>query len=115
RCPVDLVRGRALVVRSTRGRCWDRTATVGPSLSTHRRHLPRTTVPDPAAVRERHADGPFVRACRGLPHDTVPVWFMRQAGRALAEYRAIRARHSFEEVVHTPELAAEVTLQPVRR
>lgn len=40
---------------------------------------------------------------------------MRQAGRALAEYRAIRARHSFEEVVRTPELAAEVTLQPVRR
>jgi uroporphyrinogen decarboxylase len=70
---------------------------------------------DPAAVRARHADGPFVRACRGLPHDTVPVWFMRQAGRALAEYRAIRAEHSFEQVVHTPELAAEVTLQPVRR
>lgn len=70
---------------------------------------------DPDSVRARHADGPFVRACRGQPHDRVPVWFMRQAGRALAEYRAIRDRHSFEEVVHTPELAAEVTLQPVRR
>jgi uroporphyrinogen decarboxylase len=70
---------------------------------------------DPVAVRASHADGPFLRACRGLPHETVPVWFMRQAGRALAEYRAIRADHSFEEVVHTPELAAEVTLQPVRR
>jgi uroporphyrinogen decarboxylase len=45
----------------------------------------------------------------------MPVWFMRQAGRALAEYRAIRARHAFDDVVHTPELAAEVTLQPVRR
>ena len=45
----------------------------------------------------------------------MPVWFMRQAGRALSEYRAIRERHSFHEVVETPELAAEVTLQPVRR
>jgi uroporphyrinogen decarboxylase len=71
-------------------------------------------VPDPAP-RARHDGSPFLAACRGAPHDTVPVWFMRQAGRALAEYRAIRARHSFEEVVHTPELAAEVTLQPVRR
>ncbi len=70
---------------------------------------------DPSAIRARHADGPFVRACRGEAHDRVPVWFMRQAGRALAEYRAIRERHRFEEVIHTPELAAEVTLQPVRR
>ena len=72
-------------------------------------------MPDPAALRARHDGSPFLAACRGAPHDTVPVWFMRQAGRALAEYREIRARHSFEEVVHTPELAAEVTLQPVRR
>lgn len=68
-----------------------------------------------AAPTRPHDDSPFVRACRGLPHDRVPVWFMRQAGRALAEYRAIREQHTFEEVVHTPELAAEVTLQPVRR
>jgi uroporphyrinogen decarboxylase len=67
-----------------------------------------------ATVR-RHDGSAFVRACRGLPHDHVPVWFMRQAGRALAEYRAIREQHSFEEVVHTPDLATEVTLQPVRR
>jgi uroporphyrinogen decarboxylase len=72
-------------------------------------------VTDPAAIRRRHADGAFVRACRGQPHDQVPVWFMRQAGRALPEYRAVRERYSFEEVVHSPELAAEVTLQPVRR
>ncbi|MBW3664073.1 MAG: uroporphyrinogen decarboxylase [Actinobacteria bacterium] len=58
---------------------------------------------------------PFLRACRGEPHDTVPVWFMRQAGRALPEYRAIRAEHSMHDVVSTPELAVEVTLQPVRR
>ncbi len=70
---------------------------------------------DPAALRARHADSPFIRACRGEPHDIVPVWFMRQAGRALPEYRSIREGHTFEEVVHTPELAAEVTLQPVRR
>lgn len=63
----------------------------------------------------RHDDAPFIRACRGQSHDRVPVWFMRQAGRALPEYRAIRADHGFEEVVRTPELAAEVTLQPVRR
>lgn len=58
---------------------------------------------------------PFLAALKGQPHDTVPVWFMRQAGRALAEYRAIRAEHSFHDVVTTPELAAEVTMQPVRR
>ncbi|MEX2487116.1 MAG: uroporphyrinogen decarboxylase [Nitriliruptoraceae bacterium] len=64
---------------------------------------------------DRFAHHRFVQACRGQDHDAVPVWFMRQAGRALAEYREIRAEHSFETVVHTPELAAEVTLQPVRR
>jgi uroporphyrinogen decarboxylase len=73
------------------------------------------TPTEAAAAPGRFDDHRFVRACRGEPHDAVPVWFMRQAGRALAEYRAIRERHSFEEVVHTPELAAEVTLQPVRR
>lgn len=70
---------------------------------------------DVAAIRARHADGPFIAACYGEPHDTVPVWFMRQAGRALPEYRAIRAEHDFETIVHTPELAAEVTMQPIRR
>lgn len=61
------------------------------------------------------AESPFLAACRGEPHATMPVWFMRQAGRALPEYRAIRAEHTFQDVVHTPDLAAEVTLQPVRR
>jgi uroporphyrinogen decarboxylase len=47
--------------------------------------------------------------------ERTPVWFMRQAGRSLPEYRAIRERHSFFEVANEPELCAEVTLQPVRR
>jgi uroporphyrinogen decarboxylase len=57
----------------------------------------------------------FLRACRGEEVDSIPVWFMRQAGRSFAEYRALRAKHSMLELCRTPELAAEVTLQPVRR
>ena len=55
----------------------------------------------------------LLRAARREPIERAPVWFMRQAGRYLPEYRAIRARHSFLEMVRTPELAAEVTVQPV--
>jgi uroporphyrinogen decarboxylase len=57
----------------------------------------------------------LVRAARREPVERTPVWFMRQAGRSLPEYRAIRARHSFFEIAGSPELCAEVTLQPVRR
>jgi uroporphyrinogen decarboxylase len=55
----------------------------------------------------------FLRACRRQPVDRTPIWLMRQAGRYMAEYREIRARHSMLEVITTPALAAEVTLQPV--
>src|SRR6266487_6772307 len=57
----------------------------------------------------------LVRALRREQVERTPVWFMRQAGRSLPEYRALRERHGFFELANTPELCAEVTLQPVRR
>jgi uroporphyrinogen decarboxylase len=57
----------------------------------------------------------LVRAARREPVERTPVWFMRQAGRSLPEYRAIRERHGFFDVNRSAELTAEVTLQPVRR
>jgi len=56
----------------------------------------------------------FLRACYRQPNDVTPVWFMRQAGRYMAEYRAIREKYSLIEICHHPEIAAEVTLQPVK-
>jgi uroporphyrinogen decarboxylase len=60
-------------------------------------------------------DARYLRAALGLPVDTTPVWFMRQAGRALPEYRKIRERATLLEITRDPALCAEVTLQPVRR
>ena len=61
------------------------------------------------------SSGPFLAACRAEPHDYTPVWFMRQAGRSLPEYRAVRGSGSILDAIADPELSAEITLQPVRR
>src|SRR3954471_14363411 len=61
------------------------------------------------------ADAPFLAACASRPTSWTPVWFMRQAGRSLPEYRAVRGAGSILEAIKQPELAAEITLQPVRR
>jgi uroporphyrinogen decarboxylase len=61
------------------------------------------------------AEAPFLAAAARRPAGITPVWFMRQAGRYLPDYRAIRAHHSLLEICARPELAAEVTLHPIRR
>ena len=67
----------------------------------------------PAAARTTRA--PFLAAARGERTTHTPVWFMRQAGRSLPEYRAIRGIGSILDAIKNPELSAEITLQPVRR
>src|SRR5262245_6160913 len=57
----------------------------------------------------------FVRACRCEPVDATPIWLMRQAGRYMAEYRAVRKRHSILDICKTPKLAAEVTITAAER
>jgi uroporphyrinogen decarboxylase len=76
-------------------------------------HLPMATAPD--ATRELTHDSAFLRAVRGEPVDHTPVWYMRQAGRSLPEYLRVREGVGMLESCMTPDLATEITLQPVRR
>src|SRR5262245_46745156 len=55
----------------------------------------------------------FLNACRCQPSDATPVWFMRQAGRYMSAYRALREKYSILEMIKTPELACAVTMQPI--
>ena len=71
------------------------------------RSMTRTQSPPTASA--------FVRACRSEPVPYTPVWFMRQAGRSLPEYRAVRGEGSILDAIAKPDVAAEITLQPVRR
>jgi len=66
-------------------------------------------------VNTQTADSPFIRACRRQPVSYAPVWYMRQAGRSLPEYRAARAGTAMLEACSNPDLITEITLQPVRR
>jgi uroporphyrinogen decarboxylase len=80
------------------------------------------TAPAPLPLSDSHplssgltADAPLIRAARGERPETLPVWFMRQAGRSLPEYRELRTGIEMLDSCLRPELAAEITLQPVRR
>lgn len=67
----------------------------------------------PVQMADDLADSHFLRACRRQPTDTTPIWLMRQAGRYMPEYRALREKYSILHIIKTPELACEVTLQPI--
>lgn len=60
-------------------------------------------------------DSPFLAACRNVDHEITPVWFMRQAGRSLPEYKAVRGEGSINDAIAQPDVATEITLQPIRR
>ncbi|HET9518356.1 MAG TPA: uroporphyrinogen decarboxylase [Actinoplanes sp.] len=74
-----------------------------------------SAAPEPTSASGPNGDSAFVRACRGRDVPHTPVWFMRQAGRSLPEYRAIRADVAMLESCRRPDLVTEITLQPVRR
>ncbi|MDI7260297.1 MAG: uroporphyrinogen decarboxylase, partial [Thermodesulfobacteriota bacterium] len=66
-------------------------------------------------MKENDKQHPFLRACCRQPTPYTPIWLMRQAGRYMKEYRALRKKYSFLEMCKNPELAAEVTLQPLEK
>jgi uroporphyrinogen decarboxylase len=74
-----------------------------------------TKITTPATARRLLPAAPLLTAARGTRPDRLPVWFMRQAGRSLPEYRELRAGQSLLQACMTPELVCEITLQPVRR
>ena len=75
--------------------------------------VPAPDTPTDASAPVASSD--FLRACRGEPVDRIPVWFMRQAGRSLPEYRAVRGEGSILQAIKDPELSATITRQPVER
>src|SRR5205085_2528553 len=103
---------------SRRARCWP-TSTVGTrrrgwrrSRAGARTDLPRPLVPLSSVTDGDLAADRFLRACRREPVDHTPVWFMRQAGRYLPNYRELRRGRGVLEMCRSPETAAEVTLLP---
>jgi uroporphyrinogen decarboxylase len=111
--PVDLEPEHAKM-----GRLVVEAARYGPDLLRRKRHVaavlsgPTTDVRDPRAP---WYDSPFMKACRQEPTDVTPVWLMRQAGRYMAEYRAVREQTSFLELCKNPQLCSEVMVTAVRR
>jgi uroporphyrinogen decarboxylase len=77
--------------------------------------MTEVSTPEPVSSPEDARADRYLRATRREPVDTTPVWFMRQAGRSLQEFRAIRKHASLIEITGDPALCTEVTLQPVRR
>src|SRR6188472_3266440 len=67
----------------------------------------------PRVQHDPVSDSRFLRACRHEPVDATPIWLMRQAGRYMPEYRALREKYGILEIIKQPELACEVTLQPM--
>jgi uroporphyrinogen decarboxylase len=91
------------------------TTPPGPDAPSPDAPFPDAPFPDAPFPDAPSPDAPFLRACRREPVRHTPVWFMRQAGRSLPEYRTIRADVPMLEACRRPELVAEITLQPVRR